>query len=60
MYQKSHNGSLICSNEYYYKLDNSEYNRLNLDDQHSETIWLSREDLLTHNNVHENTKRYFK
>ena len=45
---------------YYYKLDEVEYAQLNLDDQHSETIWLSKEDLMTHNNVHENTKKYFR
>lgn len=45
---------------YYYKLNNEEYNNLNLDDQHSEVIWLNKKDLIDHNNVHENTKRYFK
>lgn len=44
---------------YYYKLNKEEYTKLNLDDQHSETVWLSKKDLIHHINVHENTKRYF-
>jgi colanic acid biosynthesis protein WcaH len=44
---------------YYYQLSDLEYERLNLVEQHSEILWLNKKDLMEHNNVHENTKRYF-
>lgn len=44
---------------YYYKLNREEYNNLNLKDQHSGILWLSKKDLISHSNVHNNTKKYF-
>lgn len=43
-----------------YMITNDNINMLNLDQQHSDILWLSVEQLLKHNDVHLNVKNQFK
>ena len=48
----------ICLS-YKYKLNNSEFNSLDLSKQHNQIVWLDKNSLLQNNSVHQNTKEYF-
>ena len=44
---------------YMIEITENEKNSLKFDNQHNEFIWLTKEELLNHELVHENTKNYF-
>ena len=41
------------------ELNDEEYTKVNITDQHSECFWLTKDEILSNDQVHENTKAYF-
>lgn len=45
---------------YLYNLTDDEYGKINMDDQHSEICWMTKDELFNRDDVHNLTKRYFE
>lgn len=45
---------------YKYELNEKEYNKINIDQQHDNILWLPKEEIMIHDLIHINTKNYFK
>lgn len=52
-------GTRYVNISYTKTLTNEEYNNLDISDQHNEIIWLTKEELLSNENVHEMCKTLF-
>lgn len=48
----------ICIS-YIHELTNEEYKNINITDQHDDISWLSKDEIILRNDVHENVKKYF-